>query len=107
MNKRNAKNNINKNKFKKSNFNQENKDNEESFLCFENLKLNRNGILLLLFLFNLIALLTAYSILSSIKKMNYELGVQKINEEEYNKKLKIINLVNEFSFNSYDIIKKK
>jgi hypothetical protein len=107
MSKKNDKNNINKNKFKKSNFNQENKDNEESFLCFDNLKLNRNGILLLLFLFNLIVLLASYNILSSIKKMNYELRVEKVNEEEYNQKLKIINLVNEFSLHSYDIVKKK
>ena len=98
----NDKNIINKNKFKKSQINQENKDNEETFL-----KKNRNRILLLLFLFNLIALLASYNILSSIKKMNYELRVEKVNEEEYNQKLKIINLVNEFSLHSYDIVKKK
>ena len=107
MSKRNDKNNINKNKFKKSNFNQENKDNEESFLCFENLKLNRNGILLLLFLFNLIALLVLYNILASINKIKHELGVEKINKEEFNKKLEIMYMVNEFSMDSFDIIKKK
>ena len=46
MNTRNDKNNINKNKFKKSQINQENKDNKETFL-----KMIRNRILLLLFLF--------------------------------------------------------
>ena len=107
MNKRNAKNNINKNEFKKLNNNQENKDNEETFLCFENLKLNRNGILLLLFLFNIITLLVASNILTSINKMKCQLGVEKINEKEFNKKLKIMNVLNEFSMGSFDIIKTK
>jgi len=107
MNKRNDKNNINKNKFNKSVINKKNKDNEESFLCFKNLKLDKSGILLLLFLFNLISLLVAFSILTSINKMKYELGVEKINEEEFNKKLKIINMLNEFSMGSFDFIKKK
>ena len=79
MNKRNDKNNINKNEFKKLNNNQENKDNEETFLCFENLKLNRNGILLLLFLFNIITLLVASNILTSINKMKFQLKNEKIN----------------------------
>ena len=107
MNKRNANNNINKNEFKKLNNNQENKDNEETFLCFENLKLNRNGILLLLFLFNIITLLVASNILTSINKMKFQLGVEKINEKEFNKKLKIMNVLNEFSMGSFDIIKTK
>ena len=107
MNKRNDKNNINKNEFKKLNNNQENKDNEETFLCFENLKLNRNGILLLLFLFNIITLLVASNILTSINKMKCQLGVEKINEKEFNKKLKIMNVLNEFSMGSFDIIKTK
>ena len=107
MNKRNANNNINKNEFKKLNNNQENKDNEETFLCFENLKLNRNGILLLLFLFNIITLLVASNILTSINKMKCQLGVEKINEKEFNKKLKIMNVLNEFSMGSFDIIKTK
>ena len=107
MNKRNDKNNINKNEFKKLNNNQENKDNEETFLCFENLKLNRNGILLLLFLFNIITLLVASNILTSINKMKFQLGVEKINEKEFNKKLKIMNVLNEFSMGSFDIIKTK
>jgi hypothetical protein len=107
MSKRNDKNNINKNEFKKLNNNQENKDNEETFLCFENLKLNRNGILLLLFLFNIITLLVASNILTSINKMKCQLGVEKINEKEFNKKLKIMNVLNEFSMGSFDIIKTK
>ena len=107
MNKRNDKNNINKNEFKKLNNNQENKDNEETFLCFENLKLNRNGILLLLFLFNIITLLVASNILTSINKMKCQLGVEKINEKEFNKKLKIMNVLNEFSMGSFDKIKTK
>ena len=107
MSKRNDKNNINKNEFKKLNNNQENKDNEETFLCFENLKLNRNGILLLLFLFNIITLLVASNILTSINKMKCQLGVKKINEKEFNKKLKIMNVLNEFSMGSFDIIKTK
>ena len=107
MNKRNDKNNINKNEFKKLNNNQENKDNEETFLCFENLKLNRNGILLLLFLFNIITLLVASNILTSINKMKFQLGVEKINEKEFNKKLKIMNVLNEFSMGSFDKIKTK
>ena len=107
MSKRNDKNNINKNEFKKLNNNQENKDNQETFLCFENLKLNRNGILLLLFLFNIITLLVASNILTSINKMKCQLGVEKINEKEFNKKLKIMNVLNEFSMGSFDIIKTK
>ena len=107
MNKKYDKNNINKSKIKKSSNNQENKNNKISFLCFEYLKLNRNGILLLLFLFNLIILLVAFSILTSIKKKKYELGVEKINEEEFNKKLNIIYLLNEFSMGCFDIIKSK
>ena len=83
MNKKYDKNNINKSKIKKSSNNQENKNNKISFLCFEYLKLNRNGILLLLFLFNLIILLAAFSILTSIKKMKNKLGVEKINEKEF------------------------
>jgi len=107
MKKRKDKNNINKNKFEQSSNYQEKKDNEESFLCFENLKLNRNGILLLLFLFNLITLLVAYRILTSINRMKNELGAEKLNEEDFNKKLQIMNMVNEFSMGSFDIIRKK
>ena len=104
MNKRNDTNNINKSKI--SNFNQENKDNKESFLCFENLKLKRNGILLLLLLFNLITLLVSYNIFSSINKMKYEIEVEKINEKDFNKKLKIMNMINECSIDSFDLLKK-
>ena len=104
MSKRNDTNNINKSKI--SNFNQENKDNKESFLCFENLKLKRKGILLLLLLFNLITLFVSYNIFSSINKMKYELEVEKINEEDFNKKLKIMNMINEYSIDSFDLIKK-
>lgn len=107
MKKRKDKNNINKNKFEQSSNYQEKKDNEESFLCFENVKLNRNGILLLLFLFNLITLLVAYRILTSINRMKNELGAEKLNEEDFNKKLQIMNMVNEFSMGSFDIIRKK
>ena len=107
MNKKYDKNNINKSKIKKSSNNQENKNNKKSFLCFEYLKLNRNGILLLLFLFNLIILLAAFSILTSIKKMKNKLGVEKINEKEFNKTLNVIYLLNEFSMGCFDIIKSK
>ena len=104
MSKRNDTNNINKSKI--PNFNQENKDNKESFLCFENLKLKLKGILLLLLLFNLITLFVSYNIFSSINKMKYELEVEKINEEDFNKKLKIMNMINECSIDSFDLIKK-
>ena len=108
MNKQNDKININnKNKIEKSTNNHENKENEESFLCFENLKLTKKAILVILFLFNLTTIFIAFSILTSINKMKLELGVDKIDEKEFNKKLKVMHMLNEFSMGSFDVIKRK
>ena len=73
------------------------KDKEKSFFSFENLESNKNGILKLLFGINLITMIIAIYIWTSINKMKIQLGVEKINEEEFNKKLLVINLVNELS----------
>ena len=48
----------------------------------------------------------AIYIWSSISKMKIELGVEKINEEEFNKKLIVINMLNELSISSFGNIKR-
>ena len=105
--------NINKQNDKNNNqisltkeFINKNKDKKKSFFSFENLELNKNGILKLLFGFNLITMIIAFYIWTSISKLKLELGVEKINEEEFNKKLMVINMVNELSVSSFGNIKK-
>ena len=104
INKKNNKNNK-ENSLKKEIINNYKKDKEKSFFSFENLESNKNGILKLLFGINLITMIIAIYIWTSINKMKIQLGVEKINEEEFNKKLLVINLVNELSVSSFGNIK--
>jgi hypothetical protein len=98
--------NNNKNNLKKEIINKSNKDKKYSFFSFENLISNKNRILKLLFGFNLITIMIAIYIWSSISKMKIELGFEKINEEEFNKKLIVINMLNELSISSFGNIKR-
>ena len=104
INKKNNKNNK-ENSLKKEIINKYNKDKKKSFFSFENLESNKNGILKLLFGINLITMIIAIYIWTSINKMKIQLEVEKINEEEFNKKLLVINLVNELSVSSFGNIK--
>ena len=102
INKQKDKNN-NKNNLKKEIINNYNKDKNKSFYSFET---NKKGILKLLFGFNLITMIIVIYIWTSISKIKIELGVEKINEEEFNKKLMIMNIVNELSVSSFGNIKR-
>ena len=51
-------------------------------------------------------MIIAFYIWTSISKLKIELRVEKINEEEFNKKLMVINMVNELSVSSFGNIKK-
>ena len=68
--------------------------------------LPKEGILKLLFGINLITMIIAIYIWNSISILKIELGVEKINEVEFNKKLMVFNMVNELSVSSFNNIKR-
>lgn len=105
ISKQNDKNNNEKN-LKKEIINNYNKDIKNYFFSFENLESNKKGILKLLFGFNLITMIIGIYIWTSITKLKLELGIEKINEVEFNKKLMAINMINELSVSSFGNIKR-
>ena len=107
INKQNEKNNaIIENNFKKEIINNYNKDKKKSFCSFDFLESYKEGILKLLFGINLITMIIAIYIWNSISILKIELGVEKINEVEFNKKLMVFNMVNELSVSSFNNIKR-
>ena len=82
------------------------KEKKESFFSFEKLESYKRGVLKLLFGFNLIAMIITIYIFISINKLKVELNVEKINEVEFNKKLMVINMINELTVSSFGSIKR-